>query len=196
MTLAKALKLLNKIDKGKISYYLQDYIDYEERNLGVARKDKVYAVAEFYVDEAGESVDEAIPLLECRFSRKNKKGDIELVYLTAGDILAKDWECVFVDACCDLNCTIREYLQDKYHEIMYRDGIAQINSAELYKEGVKRVAIVDVIKDKEIGEYGIENSTGSALLNFESVAKTLKKDLPYVVVCYDKKGNNYELDRV
>lgn len=42
MTLTKALKLLNKIDKGKISRYLEDCIDYEERNLGVMRKDKVY----------------------------------------------------------------------------------------------------------------------------------------------------------
>lgn len=196
MTLAKALKLLNKIDKAKISHYLQDCIDYENHNLGVARKGKAYAVAEFYVDEAGESTDEAVPLLDCRFFSKDDKGEIVPTSLTAGEILAKDWECVFVDCNCDLNCTIEEYLQNKYPEIMYRDDIAQLNSAELYEEGVKRVAIVDAIKDKEIREYGIENLTGSALLNFESVAKTLKKDLPYIVVCYKANGDEYELDRV
>lgn len=196
MTLTKALKILNKIDKGKISYYLQDCIDYEERNLGVMRKNKVYAVAEFYVDEAGESADEAVPLLECRFSIKNKKGDIELAFLTAGDILAKDWECVFVDACCDLNCTIREYLQNKYPEIMYIDEIAKLDTQELLKDGVKKIEIVDVLKDKAIIEIPLENSTRNALLNFESVAKTLKKDLPYIVVCYDKECDRFELERM
>lgn len=195
MKLTKALRLLNRIDKGKISHYLQDCIDYEERNLGVMRKDKVYAVAEFYVDEAGESTDEAVPLLDCRFFSKNKKGNIKPATLTAGDIVAKDWECVFVDACCDLNCTIREYLQDKFPEIMYRDEIAKIDSRELYSEGVKRVEIVDVLRDRAIREYGIENLTGSALLNLESVAKTLKKDLPYIVVCHNKSGDSYEIER-
>lgn len=195
MTLAKALKLLNKIDKGEISRYLQDCIDYEERNLGIARKEKVYGLAEFYVDEAGESADEAVPLLDCRFFSKDDKGEIKPASLTAGEILAKDWECVFVDACCDLNCTIREYLQDKYPEIMYRDEIAKLDSRELYNEGVKRVEIVDALRDKAIREYGIENLTGSALLNFESVAKTLKKNLPMILVCYHKNGDSYELER-
>lgn len=195
MTLTKALKLLNKIDKGKISRYLQDCIDYEERNLGIARKGKVYGFSEFYVDEAGESMDEAVPLLDCRFFSKNKKGEIKPNSLTAGDIVAKDWECVFVDACCDLNCTIREYLQNKYPEIMYRDEIAKIDSKELYNDGVKRVEIVDALLDEAIIGYDIENRTGSALLNFESLAKTLKKDLPYIVVCHHKSGDSYELER-
>lgn len=197
MTLAKALKLLNKIDKAKVSHYLQDCIDYEERNLGVMRKDKVYAVAEFYVDEAGESTDEAVPLLDCRFFSKNKQGEIVPTSLTAGDILAKDWECVFVDACGDLNCSIREYLQNKYPEVMYRDEIAELDSRELYNEGVKRIEIVDALRDKVIREYGIENLAESALLNFSNlVKKTLKKDLPYVLVCYDKSGDSYDLGRI
>lgn len=195
MTLTKALKLLNKIDKSKISHYLQDCIDYEDSNLGVMRKDKVYGLAEFYVDEAGESTDEAVPLIDCRFWQKNKKGEIKPATLTAGDILAKDWECVFVDCNCDLNCTIREYLQNEYIEIMYRDEIAKIDSRELYNEGVKRIEIVDVLRDKAIKEYEIENLTGSALLNFESVAKTLKKDLPMIVVCYRADEDFFELDR-
>lgn len=194
MTLTKALKLLNKIDKGKISRYLQDCIDYEERNLGVMRKDKVYAVAEFYVDEAGESADEAVPLLDCRFFSKNKQGEIVPTSLTAGDILAKDWECVFVDCNGDLNCSIKEYLQNKYPEIMYKDELAKLDSKELYNEGVKRVEIVDALRDKAIREYKVENLSG-ALLNFESVAKTLKKDLPYIVVCHNKSGDSYEIER-
>lgn len=196
MTLTKALKLLNKIDKGKISYYLQDCIDYEERNLGVMRKNKAYAVAEFYIDEAGESTDEAVPLIDCRFFAKNKKGKIEPATLTAGDILAKDWECVFVDACGDLNCTIREYLQDKYPEIIYRDEIAKLDSLKLLEYGVKRIEIVDVLRDRAIREFALENSTGSALLNFESLAKTLKKDLPMIVVCHKANGDSYELERI
>lgn len=76
-----------------------------------------------------------------------------------------------------------------------KDDIAQLNSAELRKEGVKRVEIVDALRDRAIREYEIENLTG-ALLNFESVAKTLKKDLPYVVVCYCKKGDSYEFEMV
>lgn len=197
MTLTKALKLLNKIDKGKISHYLQDCIDYEERNLGVMRKGKVYAVAEFYVDEGGESTDEAVPLIDCRFFTKNKKGEVKPAPLTAGDILAKDWECVFVDACGDLNCSIREYLQNKYPEVMYRDEIAELDSRELYNEGVKRIEIVDALRDKAIREYGIENLAESALLNFSNlVKKTLKKDLPYVLVCYDKSGDSYDLERI
>lgn len=195
MTLVKALKLLNKIDKGKISHYLQDCIDYEERNLGVMRKGEVYAVAEFYVDEAGESADDAVPLIDCRFFYKNKKGEIKPAALTAGDILAKDWECVFVDACGDLNCSVKEYLQNKHPEILYRDEIAKLDSKELYNDEVKRVEIVDALRDKTIREYGIENLTGSALLNFESVAKTLKKDLPYIVVCHNKSGDSYEIER-
>lgn len=196
MTLTKALKLLNKIDKGKISYYLQDCIDYEERNLGVMRKNKAYAVAEFYIDEAGESTDEAVPLIDCRFFAKNKKGEIEPATLTAGDILAKDWECVFVDACGYLNCTIRGFLQDKYPEIIYRDEIAKLDSLKLFEEGVKKIEIIDVLRDRAIREFAIENSTGSALLNFESLAKTLKKDLPMIVVCYEANGDSYELERV
>ena len=198
MTLTKALKLLNKIDKGKISHYLQDCIDYEERNLGVVRKNKVYVVAEFYVDAAGENADEAIPLLECRFSRKNKKGDIELAYLTAGDILAKDWGCVFVDACGDLNCTIREYLQDKYPEIMYRDEIAELNTQNLLKDKVVKIEIVDVLQDKAIIEKSLENPLYKGVfLSFADFAKKyLKKDLPYIVVCYKANGDEYELDRV
>lgn len=195
MTLTKALKLLNKIDKGKISYYLQDCIDYEERNLGVMRKNKAYAVAEFYVDEAGESADESVPLLDCRFFSKNKKGEIVPTSLTAGDILAKDWECVFVDCNGVLNCSIKEYLQNKYSEILYRDEIAKLDSKELYNDEVKRVEIVDALRDKAIREYRIENLTGS-LLSFESVAKTLKKDLPYIVVCHNKSGDSYDLGRI
>ena len=192
MTLINALDLLNRIDKGKISHYLQDCIDYEERNLGVMRKDKVYAVAEFYIDESGESMDEAVPLIDCRFFTKDEKGEITTVSLTAGDILAKDWECCFVDCNGDLSCTIREYLQDKYPEIMYRDEIAKLDSRELYSKGTKRIAIVDVYKDIEIREYGIENLTGSALLNFESVAKTLKKELPMIIMCYERNGDMFE----
>lgn len=196
MTLTKALKLLNKIDKGKISRYLQDCIDYEERNLGIMRKDKVYAVAEFYVDEAGESSDEAVPLIDCRFFAKNKKGEIKPATLTAGDILAKDWECVFVDACCDLNCTIREYLQKEYDEIMYRDDIAKLNTQELLKDGIKKIEIVDVLKDKAIKEVSLENPLYKGVfLNFANFAKTLKKDLPMIVVCYKANGDNFELDR-
>ncbi|RDU52923.1 hypothetical protein [Helicobacter sp. MIT 01-3238] len=195
MKLTKALKLLNKIDKGKISHYLQDCIDYEERNLGVMRKEKVYGLAEFYVDEAGESADEAVPLLDCRFWQKDNKGEITPASLTAGDILAKDWECVFVDACCDLNCTIREYLQSEYSVIMYRDEIAELNTQDLLKDEVVKIEIVDALRDKAIREYGIEVLTGSALLNFESVAKTLKKDLPYIVVCHKANGDDYELEK-
>lgn len=196
MTLTKALKLLNRIDKSKISHYLQDCIDYEERNLGVMRKDKAYAVAEFYVDEAGESADEAVPLIDCRFFTKNEKGEIVPATLTAGDILAKDWECVFVDSCCDLNCTIRDYLQDKYPEIMYRDEIAELNAQDLLKDGVKQIEIVDVLRDRAIRGYGIKNLVGDELLNFNSVAKTLKKDLPMIVVCYKENGDDFELEKV
>lgn len=195
MTLTKALKLLNRIDKGKISHYLQDCIDYEERNLGVMRKDKVYAVAEFYIDESGESVDEAVPLIDCRFFTKNKKGEIEPATLTAGDILAKDWECVFVDACGDLNCTIRDYLQDRYIKIIYRDDIAELDAKDLQEEGVKHIEIIDALRDRAIRGYGIKNLTGSELLNFNSVAKTLKKDLPMIVVCYKENGDDFEIER-
>lgn len=196
MTLTKALKLLNKIDKGKISRYLQDCIDYEERNLGVMRKGKVYAVAEFYVDEGGESADEAVPLIDCRFFCKNKKGEIVPTSLTAGDILAKDWECVFVDCNCDLSCTIREYLEKEYDEIMYRDEIAKLDTQKLLKEGIKKIEIVDALKDKAIKEILLENPLYKGVfLDFGRFAKTLKKDLPYIVVCYKANGDNYELER-
>lgn len=194
MTLAKSLKLLNKIDKGKISQYLQDCVDYEERNLGVMRKDKVYAVAEFYVDEGGESADEAVPLIDCRFFCKNKKGEIVPTSLTAGDILAKDWECVFVDCNGDLNCTIGEYLQNKFPEIMYRDEIAQVQAQDLLKEGVEKIAIVDAYRDREVRECMLQGMSGG-VLDFNKLADRLKKDLPYIVVCYDKSGDSYDLER-
>lgn len=196
MTLTKALKLLSKIDKGKISHYLQDCIDYEERNLGVMRKGKVYAVAEFYVDESGESADEAVPLIDCRFFAKNKKGEIKPATLTAGDILAKDWECVFVDACGDLNCTIRDYLQDRYPEIMYRDDIATLDAKDLQEECVKHIEVIDALRDKAIRDYGLKSLTGDELLNFDRVAKTLKKDLPMIVMCYKDNGDDFELERI
>lgn len=194
MTLAKSLKLLNKIDKGKISRYLQDCVDYEERNLGVMRKDKVYAVAEFYVDEDGESADEAVPLIDCRFFCKNKKGEIVPTSLTAGDILAKDWECVFVDCNGDLSCTIGEYLQNKFSEIMYRDEIAQVQAQDLLKEGVEKIAIVDAYRDREVRVCMLQGMSGG-VLDFNKLADRLKKDLPYIVVCYDKSGDSYDLER-
>lgn len=198
MTLTKALKLLNKIDKGKISHYLEDCIDYEERNLGVMRKNKVYGLIEFYVDEEGENADEAVPLLDCRFWQKDNKGEIIPASLTAGDILAKDWECVFVDACGDLNCTIREYLQDKYLEIMYRDEIAKLDTRDLLKDKVKKIEIVDVLQDKAIIEMPLENPLYKGVfLSFVDFAKEyLKKDLPYIVVCYDKECDSFELERM
>lgn len=197
MTLTKALKLLNRIDKGKISSYLQDCIDYEERNLGVMRKGKVYAVAEFYIDESGESMDEAVPLIDCRFFAKNSKGEIIPATLTAGDILAKDWECCFVDCNGDLSCTIREYLQDKYCTIMYKDDIAQMDAQELQKEGIEKIEIVDAFRERTIRVCMLENEIQKGLvLDFVALASLLKKDTPYTIACYDKNGDSYDLERI
>lgn len=196
MTLTKALKLLNRIDKGKISHYLEDCIDYEERNLGVMRKGKVYAVAEFYIDELGESMDEAVPLIDCRFFTKNEKGEITTASLTAGDILAKDWECCFVDCNANLSCTIREYLQDEFCTIMYRDEIAKLDSRELYNEGVKRIAIVDAFRERTIRVCMLENEIQKGLvLDFVALASLLKKDTPYTIACFDKSGDSYDFER-
>lgn len=197
MTLTKALKLLNRIDKGKISHYLEDCIDYEERNLGVMRKGKVYAVAEFYVDEGGDSTDEAVPLIDCRFFTKNEKGEIATAELTAGDILAKDWECCFVDCNCDLNCTIREYLQDEFCTILYKDDIAQLNAQDLLKEGIEKIEIVNALNERTIRVCVLKNEIKKGLvLDFVALASNLEKDKPYIIVCYDKNGDNYDFERI